>query len=127
MYVPASARVESANFINALAGYDKHYRGVVKTYVTLSVASDRLWRLENRILPAGWPVPAESRRQIMRESTAKADSRPIPPLPTPPETPDYPGVSNCWRPVEPPPLPRPCNRAAPPRRGPGIGHSLKPS
>src|SRR3954470_19735790 len=113
MHVLASARAESANFIKALANYDKRCRGAVRVYATLSVAPHRLWRLETRIPPAGWPVPAESRRQIMRESAAKAHCRPILPLLQSPEMPDYPGTSTHRRPIEPPPLPRSGGRVAP--------------
>jgi hypothetical protein len=106
MHVPAAARVDSSNFIRALVDCGKRYKGMVKFRVLLFVAPDHLWRLENRTLPAGWPVPAESRLQIMRESAAKAGFRPIPPLLAPPEAylivQGFPTAGGQWS----PPLPR---------------------
>src|SRR3954453_16825015 len=43
MYVPASARVESANFINALAGYDKHYSTTVAYRPCTALTHYILW------------------------------------------------------------------------------------
>src|SRR3954469_6828176 len=69
---PGRLRVNSASFINALADYGRHNKGLGRSFSIPTLAPDVLWRLGKRIPTAGWPIPAVSRLQILGKSAVKA-------------------------------------------------------